>query len=289
MKRLMVCLLCLMMIFANASAEEGTWIVNNPHSTWVHLRKESTTKSQSLGRYPNGTELSLLGQTDNGWYQVEVEGKTGYMLTGMVTRIYSLSDECRIVGRAVNGDHIMACSAPNGQTLYFTTIEKNPHLKMEDVNFDGVSDIVVFTSMGASNHFCEFFVFDDVHREYRMAEYYGAENGLPNYQLLPEKGLVTTHANNGSAGALHEKCIFRWDGNDLKLIRKALSEELTETDFQQDRFVTTTYTQKLHVTVRDYTTSEYEGTVIWEETAELDESTIRDLMERENEALWEGL
>ena len=290
MKKAAVFLLCILLLASLcALAEEGSWIVNNPNSTWVHLRQEPTTKSKSLGRYNNGTSLTLLDETDNGWYQVSVEGKTGYMLQSMVTFIYTQPHDLRTVGRAGNGDAIMAFEAPHGQTLYFTTIEKNPRIKMEDVNFDGVSDIVVFTAMGASNHFCEFFVFDDVRREYRMAEHHGAEDGLVNYQLLPDKQLVVTQANNGSAGALHEECIFRWEGGNLKLIRRALSRELTETDHQQDRFITTTHTQKLHLTVRDYTAGEYEGTVIWEEIAQLDESTFRDLLERENRALWQGI
>jgi len=285
MKRFVICLLlCLLPLCA--MAQEGSYVVSNPESTWVNLRESSTTKSKSLGRYPNGTPVVILGETPNGWYHVEAEGKTGYMLTGMVARVYSLADDTRIIGRAVNGDHIMACEAPNGQTLYFTTIEKRPMIKMEDVNFDGVSDIVVFTAMGASNHFCEFFVFDG--GEYRMAEHYGAEHGLCNYSLMPEKKLVVTQANNGSAGAMHEHCIFRWEGNDLKLIRRAVSQELTETEWKADRYITTTHTQKLRVTVRDYTQSEHEGSVIWEEIAVLD-GTTPDFFEREKAALWNGI
>lgn len=286
MKRKIILGLLLCLVPLCAMAEDGNWVVNNPHSTWVHLRQEATTKSQSLGRYPNGTAIAVVSETENGWVQVSAEGKTGYMLKGMVARVYSLADECRVVGCAVNGDFIMACDAPNGQTLYFTAIEKKPRIKMEDVNFDGVSDIVVFTAMGASNHFCEFFVCQD--GQYRMAEHYGADEGLCNYQLMPEKGLVVTHANNGSAGALHEKWIFRWEDGNLELVRRAVAEELTETEWKQDRYITTTYIQKLRVTIRDYTASEYEGTVIWEETVDLG-GDVPDFFERENAALWQGL
>ena len=285
MKRFLLCLLvCLLPLCA--LAQEGNYLVSNPESTWVNLREKPTTKSRSLGRYPNGTAVAVFGETENGWYHVSAEGKTGYMLQGMVARVYSLADDTHVVGRAGNGDSIMACNAPNGQRLYFTSIEKEPRIKMEDVNFDGVADIVVFTAMGASNHFCEFFVCDD--GQYRMAEHYGAENGLCNYHLLPEKGLVVTQANNGSAGAEHDHGIFRWDGTNLRLIRRAVSRELTETDHQQDRWITTTYYQKLRVTVRDYTGDEYEGRVIWEEIVEMD-GTVPDFFERENAALWEGL
>jgi len=285
MKRFVLCLLvCLLPLCA--MAQEGNDLVSNPQSTWVNLREKPTTKSASLGRYDNGTAVAVLGETENGWYQVSVDGKTGYMLKGMVARVYTLADDTHIVGRAVNGDYIMACDAPNGQRLYFTSIEKKPVIKMEDVNFDGVADIVVFTAMGASNHFCEFFVCDD--GQYRMAEHDGAEHGLCNYHLMPEKGLVVTQANNGSAGALHDHCIFRWDGGNLRLIRRAVSKELTETDWQQDRYTTITYLQKLRVTIRDYTGDEYEGKVIWEEIVELD-GTVPDFFERENEALWAGL
>ena len=285
-KRLTICMLLLLLPLC-ALAQEGDFIVNNPHSTWVHLRKEPTTQSESLGRYPNGTEITVLGETKNGWYQLAVEGKTGYMLTGMVARVYSLADETRVVGETADGAYIQALEAPNGQLLYFTSLEQKPMIKMEDVNFDGISDIVMFVARGASNDFCEFFLSDG--KTYHRAQHPGMDQGICNYQLIPDKECLVSYANNGSAGALHEKAIFRWKGHhQLKLIRRAISQELTETDWQDDRFTITTYTEKLHLSIRDYTTGEAGGVVIWEEIAEIDDQ-LSDCFAREEAALWSGI
>ena len=287
MKRIICLILILLLLPLYALAGEGNWLVSNPESTWVNLREQSTTKSRSLGKYENGTSIAILDETDNGWYHVSVDGKTGYMLKGMVARVYTLADDTRIVGRTSDGQYIQCCTAPNGDALYFTTLEKTPRIKMEDVNFDGVADIVVFTVLGASNHFCEFFVYDNGH--YRMAEHPGIDYGLCNYGLVPEKKLVCSDANNGYAGALHEDCIFRWEGTKLKLIRRAVSDQLTETEWQQDSWATTTYNDKLSVTIRDYTQGEYEGAVIWEEILDLYNDDVSAFMERERKALWNGL
>lgn len=285
-KVFLVLALVLMLMPLCALAQGSGWIVSNPNSTWVNLRQEPTTQSHSLGRYSNGTELILLGETDNGWYQVAVDGKTGYMLQSMVARVYSLADDVRTVGCTNDDQYIQSVTAPNGQTLYFISLEKQPKIKMEDVNFDGLSDIVVFTALGASNHFCEFFVSDGEMYHYVKHPLYG--EGLCNYQLYPEKNLVMTQSNSGYAGALHEYWILRWEGRELTLMRRAHSRELTETEWLDDRRITTAYDQTLHVTIRDYTTADLDGTVIWDETIEL-EKADQAFFERERKALWEGL
>lgn len=58
----------------------GTAVVSNPIDTQVlFLRSEPSVSSQSLGYYRNGKRISLLKKLD-GWYQVSVDGKTGYMM-----------------------------------------------------------------------------------------------------------------------------------------------------------------------------------------------------------------
>ena len=156
----------------------------------------------------------------------------------------------------------------------------------QDVNFDGRNDLVFYTSMGASNAWCEFFVFDGV--RYHYVEHPGSEYGLPNYELHPQQGLVSTHANNGSAGALHENCLFRWEGNQLKLIRRAVGEEYKETDYQADRYVETTWNDRIRFRVYHQSEETGEGTVVFEEISGLTDS-ITGVFERENAALWQGL
>ncbi|MCL2866567.1 MAG: leucine-rich repeat protein [Clostridia bacterium] len=55
-------------------------VVCNPDShDRLHLRKEPSTKSASLGRYYNGTQVQILDYSGQ-WYHVKVDGKEGYML-----------------------------------------------------------------------------------------------------------------------------------------------------------------------------------------------------------------
>lgn len=59
-------------------------VVNNPRDTQVlFLRKSASTSAEVLGQYRNGTSVKILSST-NGWYKVEVGGKTGYMMSQYV-------------------------------------------------------------------------------------------------------------------------------------------------------------------------------------------------------------
>ncbi len=54
--------------------------INNPNAAKnLHLREKQSTASGSLGIYPNGTEVILMGFS-NEWAHVIVEGKFGFML-----------------------------------------------------------------------------------------------------------------------------------------------------------------------------------------------------------------
>ena len=58
----------------------GSAVVNNPKDTQVlFLRSEPSTSANSLGYYRNGKNVTLLKKLD-GWYQVKVDGQTGYMM-----------------------------------------------------------------------------------------------------------------------------------------------------------------------------------------------------------------
>lgn len=286
MKRLAACLCMLVLLAAIYPAQAtSTYVVANPHSSWVHLRQEPTTKSLSLGKYNNGSTVYVKRDNGDGWYLVEAGGQRGFMLASMLRRA---GDEgrCVSVGRTSEGDHIMQYTADNGQQIYFTTIEPQPVVKMQDVNFDGQNDVVVFVAMGASNHFCEFFIF--ANGQYHQAWHDGIGNGLCNYTLLPELRIVQTQANNGYAGALHETCLFRWEGNDLKLIRRAVSKERMEAEHSGDRYTLHTHMDEVRVTVRDYSSGEYEGELMWEETVKLDGSEKK-AFETEHQMLWQGI
>ena len=192
-----------------------------------------------------------------------------------------------IVGQSREGDHIHQYRADNGQDIFFTAIEEHPNIKKQDVNFDGREDLVIFTAMGASNFFCRFYVFDGSRYVAAMENDLIVE--LCNYELYPGKNMVLSSANNGNAGALFEKELYRWNGTQLELVRRAVSEERTMTEFVSgDKFVTTVELDAYHAQVRDFTSGEYEGSIIWEI------ESVRSLvdaawLQNVTDALWMGL
>lgn len=286
MKHIFACLAAagmLAMAIISPALATSHYVVQNPHSSWVHLRQEPTTQSLSLGRYDNGTPVRMLRDAGDGWYLVEAGNQRGYMLISMLTRAGE-EGRCEIVGRTSEGEHIVRYIAGNRQEIFFTTLENNPKVKMEDVNFDGRSDIVAFTALGASNHFCEFFVFDG--ENYHQAEHGGIGYGICNYTLFPEEGIVESHTNDGLAGALHDTCLFTWDGYDLKLVRRASARERTDLESRDNAYALVTYTDEIELTVRDYTEDEWEGKLLWEETLHLGSGNEQDVLEQERKALW---
>ncbi len=267
--------------------------------------KSKTLNMRSGPSKDNGVEwvlqewdrLYILGQCSNDWYYVKNQnGLIGYVMPEYVTltgeMISDMNTEILKVGESYNGDFIYSWIAPNGQTLYFTALE-DPMIKFEDVNFDGCEDVVIFISMGASNFFTEFFVWDD--GQYVYARHPGLEYGICNYYLYPEYGIVHSDAQNGSAGAEHEDVLLRWEGNELRVIRRAVSENARETTWFADGGGYTVHTdfQNLHVQVTDYTTDVSEGEVIYETIISLqsleDAETYSRLFAGEQEALWRGI
>lgn len=143
---------------------QPVYYVNNLQSSWVHLRAQPTTASESLGQYDNGAAVMLLGETADHWCYVQAGNLTGYMMSSMLSPTQEEMQTSRlteIVGRTSDGQHIHAYQAENGQTLYFSAVAEELNMLYEDVNFDGHPDLVFFTFMGASNAYCEFFVWAD--------------------------------------------------------------------------------------------------------------------------------
>lgn len=61
-----------------------TGVVNNPRDTQVlFLRESASTSAKVLGQYRNGQTVVILSSS-NGWYKVQVDGKTGYMMAKYV-------------------------------------------------------------------------------------------------------------------------------------------------------------------------------------------------------------
>ena len=211
------------------------------------------------------------------------------MLTWLMLAPALAEQSTTVLGYMPDDDYIHQYMAPNGQLLWFTAREKEPHIKFEDVNFDGAEDIVVFTVRGASNGFAEFFVYDAQRDMYILATHPGQENGICNYGLHPGLGIVESQANNGSAGALHEYRLYRWEGTQLKCIRTALSEDLRESTHSGGAYTVTTHHDILHMTVRDHALGDWDSSLVWEKTIPMDEEEYHTAHEEEMSALWQGL
>ena len=271
-------------------APQGPWhVVDNPHSTWVNLRMSPSMDALVAMCPDNGTAVRILGETADGWSYVDCDGVMGYMRTDLLSEADDVA-MCStiIVGSTADHGYIHQYTAPNGQKIYFTATEDEVNLTFQDVNFDGIEDIVVLTALGASNFFSEFFVYDTEIGEYVRAVADSSEERLCNYQLYPEYDLVATYTNAGNAGALHVVNLYRWEDTDLKLIRTATSDEWSESSFEGDVYTQVIRGDLLHITVRDYTHG-YEGTVIFDQVITKEAAETRDIFSEEQEALWMGI
>ena len=178
-----------------------------------------------------------------------------------------------------NENSILRCVAPNGQELYYLGqwVAERVEPRLEDVNFDGMDDVVVMTARGATNGWEQYFVWNGESYEH-AAWNWGCDTGLPNAVLHADGKLLETCETDGWAGLLHRKAIYRWEGTELVMIRCAVSEE-TE-DGQGVR---------LRVYEAEYGEGERVDRVVWERSATLEECSDGTVLDEENATLWDGL
>lgn len=187
-----------------------------------------------------------------------------------------------VVGGSASG-LIHRYSAPDGQDIYFISWMDNEAVSVQDVNFDGVNDLVALTIDGASNAGYEFFVCDQ--GKYVWASRNTEEDALYNYSLDATRGLVISRGKSGLAGALHEICVYRWVGTDLQLVRSAVGDYAQTVSAQGDLNTQTTDYATLSFTVLDA-----EQNVLWNtEVPILDDKAIESAMGQEETRLFEGL
>ena len=195
-----------------------------------------------------------------------------------------------VVGRS-GDDYIHRWTAPNGQELYFVAVEE-PFIRMQDVNFDGVEDVVVTTFFGASNVDVAFFVWDG--GAYVAVEHPGMDR-LINYELYPEAGVVATGSSEGMAGAWHTKQLWRWQGTSLELVRSAESYPVETVRFEDDVLTVITDNSRVRLRVWDVLDQATENGVtapalLMDVEFPLDdEEAFLRADEAEQRALWQGL
>ena len=278
------------------------YVVSNKSSTWVNLRSQPSMYSSVMEQLDNGTRVTVMGETADGWSYVRTASGDGYMKTSMLapaekqnqsTVSFATAEELpaktTIVGQTREGDHIHHYVADNRQDIFFPAMEENPTITGEDVNFDGLDDLVIYTAKGSSNLYCRFYVFTD--GMYVPAMHKGRIVELINYTLYPGRNMVLSRSNDGYAGALFVMDLYRWDetGTQLTPIRQAVSDDLTKTEYMPDTGrLTTTYLDALRVEIHDFTTDEYNGTLIYETETDHDQLDAA-WFDTIDAAFWQGL
>lgn len=271
-------------------APAGPWqVVDNPSSTWVNLRMSPSTAGKIALCPDNGVSVLVLGETADGWSYVECGGTKGYIRSSLLSALQNgAAQRTTILTQESVDRYIHQYIAPNGKPVYFSAALREPIVSFDDVNFDGSMDIVALIISGVSNAYYAFFVYNPQTDAYERALLLDGEEALRNYQLHPDRRVVVSQGSNGAAGALHETYLYRWEGSALKLVRSAVSEDLTVMEFDDHRFTTTLYDGLLHMTVRDHQQGG-EGDILWEKTIPLEDSKLLDVLEEEEAALWQGL
>lgn len=124
------------------------------------------------------------------------------------------------IGTAEDGEGaIYRFTTPDGQQIIYTAWCEEGYILYEDVNFDGVDDLVALTHLGAANAGFAFYVATD--DGYLLVN---PDEALFNYQLDAEQGMVVTSANDGWAGVMRRMGVYEWEGASLRLLRTAVSE-----------------------------------------------------------------
>lgn len=195
-----------------------------------------------------------------------------------------------VVGVTPEGKYIVAHQADNGQLLYCISFVAEPTVRRDDVNFDGVEDIVFCVSVGAGFELYEFFVWDG--ERYVLAMHpctddYSIEGPICNYELYPEYGLVYAYVNIGENGNHFVKYLMRWEGTDLVLFRRAEGAIYTWHGEEDGVPVSRQYADRVEVDVRDYSHDRW-GSCVYGEIIPLNEMD-EDVHKRVDEALWQGL
>ncbi len=274
----------------NYLSDTPAWMVGplasvvNEDSDWVNLREGATTKSASLARVKEYDKVLVLGCTADGWTYVDWQNRRGFILSRFLD-VQPDSINTTVVGRAGEG-YIHQYAADNEQVVSFVAQEKSPRVAYEDVNFDGAKDIVVVTAQGPYNASKEFFVWDG--GQYVLAGHPGADSLVGTF-LHPAQGMISCEAWEDYTGMMFDNRLFRWEGNDLVLVRRAVSERLTETAADEEKTTVTTWNNILHVRVWAYPDGPEEGVIIHEERVPLTSETDFGFTQRINDILWQGI
>lgn len=148
--------------------------------------------------------------------------------------------------------YIQRLTAPNGQLLYFASIEPESPVLERDLNGDGLADLAVATRMGASNIGHEFFLRSgDAYVPVKRL--WSGEEAFFNFTCSPDGRYVATNADNGYAQ--FDNYLYAWSGTDLLALRRAVSQPKTEIQVTDGKLITTEYQDVLEIRVWAYNES----------------------------------
>lgn len=93
---------------SSSTSQQATYaVVNNPNpSDKLNLRSKASTRGTSLGKYSNGTVVTMISQGDQ-WCKVKTpDGKTGYMMTDYLSIPTSGSSSSTRIVRHPQGTYV---------------------------------------------------------------------------------------------------------------------------------------------------------------------------------------
>ncbi len=122
-------LTALMAVSASAYDVQGGTVTT---ASSVNFRTEATTTSESMGKLGDGTRVAILDETEDGWYKVAYEGKTGYMSADYVVSQPIMNIECG--GAKVTTSVLNMRSGPGTENSIVTKLYEGSVAKIIGIN-----------------------------------------------------------------------------------------------------------------------------------------------------------
>jgi len=208
--------------------------------------------AELLGRLQELQMVLVLGQTAEGWYDIDLGGgQRGYIREGELTicgvtekgedRLLEkhteeiapgvlLDVELRDTGIGLNGSEaklMEICMTQNGRMLprirYIceTVPDGAPHLRFDDVNMDGWKDLIALRTMGASDAYAAYFIYQ-AHGEYALCLALGGFSAW-RYGLEPEERVIVNNRRISAGETVSER--WQWQEEELVLLGRETTRE----------------------------------------------------------------
>lgn len=122
--------------------------VTSKNGKGVNLRETASRTSRSLGLYPVGTLITVLGYGST-WCSVQIAGKTGYMMTSYITTQKPAANaQTTVTGIVLNsytpavGNTLYATVTPSGATVSYQWIDDTGRLLSSNSSYTVGAEMV---------------------------------------------------------------------------------------------------------------------------------------------------